>query len=62
MCMGSGPIEPHFLDSALAGGEWLAPRPCRFNAGERAPGTNWIRGLVDPRASSYRSKFNNISW
>jgi hypothetical protein len=36
--------------SALAGGEWSASRPCRFTPGERAPGTHWIVGWVDPRA------------
>jgi hypothetical protein len=39
-----------FLTSALAGGEWFASRPGRFNPGERAPGTHWIGGWVDPRA------------
>jgi hypothetical protein len=39
-----------FLTSALAGGEWSASRPCRFTLGERAPGTHWIGGWVDPRA------------
>jgi hypothetical protein len=39
-----------FLTSALVGGEWLASRPGRFTPGERAPGTHWIGGCVDPRA------------
>jgi hypothetical protein len=39
-----------FLTSALAGGEWSASRPDHFNPGERAPGTHWIGGWVDPRA------------
>jgi hypothetical protein len=39
-----------FLISALVGGEWLASCPCRFTPGERAPGTHWIGGWVDPRA------------
>jgi hypothetical protein len=39
-----------FLTSALAGGEWSASRPGRFTPGERAPGTHWIGGWVDPRA------------
>jgi hypothetical protein len=39
-----------FLTSALAGGEWSASRPGRFTSGERAPGTYWIGGWVDPRA------------
>jgi hypothetical protein len=34
------------LSSALVGGEWSASRPCRFT-----PGTHWIGGWVDPRAS-----------
>jgi hypothetical protein len=32
------------------GGEWSASRPSRFTPGERAPGTHWIGGWVDPRA------------
>jgi hypothetical protein len=39
-----------FLTSALAGGEWSASRPVRFTPGERAPGTHWIGGWLDPRA------------
>jgi hypothetical protein len=39
-----------FLKSALAGGEWSAPRPGRVIPGERAPGTHWIGGWVDPTA------------
>jgi hypothetical protein len=39
-----------FLTSALAGGEWSASRPGRITPGEKAPGTHWIEGLVDPRA------------
>jgi hypothetical protein len=39
-----------FLTSAVAGDEWSASRPCRFTPGERAPGTHWIRGWVNPRA------------
>jgi hypothetical protein len=34
---GSGCIDPHFLTSALVGGEWSASRPGRFTSGERAP-------------------------
>jgi hypothetical protein len=37
-----------FFTSAVAGGEWLASRPCRFISGERAPGTHWIGGWVGP--------------
>jgi hypothetical protein len=39
-----------FLTSALAGGEWSASLPGRFTPGERAPGTHWIGGWVDPRS------------
>jgi hypothetical protein len=39
-----------FLISALAGGEWSASRPVHFTPGERAPGTHWIGGWVDPTA------------
>jgi hypothetical protein len=39
-----------FLTSALTGDEWSASRPGRFTTGERAPGTHWIGGWVDPKA------------
>jgi hypothetical protein len=39
-----------FLTSALAGGEWSSSRPGRFTPEERAPGTHWIGGWMDPRA------------
>jgi hypothetical protein len=39
-----------YLKSALCGGEWLASRLCRFNPGERAPGTNWKGGCASPRS------------
>jgi hypothetical protein len=38
-----------FLTLALAGGEWSS-RPGRFTPWERAPGTHWIGGRVNPRA------------
>jgi len=38
------------LTSALDKGEWSASRPGRFTSRERAPGTHWIGGWVDPRA------------
>jgi hypothetical protein len=38
------------LTSALVGGEWPASRTGPFTPGERAPGTRWIGGWVDPRA------------
>jgi hypothetical protein len=37
-----------FLTFAL-GGEWSASRPGRLTPGERAPGTHWIEGWVNPR-------------
>jgi hypothetical protein len=39
-----------FLTSALVGGEWSASYPGRFTTGERAPGSHWVGGWVDPRA------------
>jgi hypothetical protein len=39
-----------FLTSALVRGEWSASHSCRFTTGERASGTHWIGGWVDPRA------------
>jgi hypothetical protein len=41
----------NFLTSALVGGEWSASRPGRFTSGERTPGTHWIGGWVDLKAS-----------
>jgi hypothetical protein len=38
-----------FFTSAPDGGEWSASRPSRFTPGERAPGTHWIEGWLDPR-------------
>jgi hypothetical protein len=44
-------VEFHIcLNSVLAGGEWSASRLGRFTPGERATGTHWIGGWVDPRA------------
>jgi hypothetical protein len=44
-----------FFTRALAGGVWSAspppPPPRRFTPRESAPGTHWIRGWVNPRAS-----------
>jgi hypothetical protein len=43
-------VEIHiFFTSVIAGGEWSASRPCRFNPAETAPGTHWIGVWVDPR-------------
>jgi hypothetical protein len=41
----------------LVGGEWSASRAGRFTPGERAPGTHWIGGWVDPRASLDRTSY-----
>jgi hypothetical protein len=38
------------MTSALAGGEWSASSPFRFNPGERVLGTNFIGGWVGLRA------------
>jgi hypothetical protein len=38
-----------FLISALVGGEWPASLSGRFTPVERALGTHWIGGLVDPK-------------
>jgi hypothetical protein len=38
-----------FLISAVVGGEWSVSRPGRFTRGERAHGTHWIAGWVEPR-------------
>jgi hypothetical protein len=53
--MGSEYIDPLFLTSALAGGEWPASRPGRFTPGGKSPRypldrTHWIGGWVDLRA------------
>jgi hypothetical protein len=39
------------LTSALVGGEGSTSRPGRFTPRVRAPGTHWIGGWVDLRAS-----------
>jgi hypothetical protein len=39
-------MEAYWETSALDGGEWLASRPGRFTARERAPGTHWIGGYL----------------
>jgi hypothetical protein len=39
-----------FLTSALFGGEWSASCPDRFTSEEKAPGTHWIGGWLEPRA------------
>jgi hypothetical protein len=52
-----------FLTSVLAGGEWSASRPGRFTPGERAPGTHWIGGWMDPIAGMddlEKRKFLNL--
>jgi hypothetical protein len=45
-----GGIAPRFLTSVQDGGEWLASPTSHFTHGERAPGTYWIGGSVDPGA------------
>jgi hypothetical protein len=45
------PIDPHILNSTLVAGEWSISRPCYFTPRKRAPGTHWIGGWVDLRAS-----------
>jgi hypothetical protein len=39
-----------FLATALVGGGWSGSSRSRFTPEERAPGTDWIGGGVDPRA------------
>jgi hypothetical protein len=39
-----------FLTSALVGGESSASHPYHFTPEDRAPGTHWTGGWVDPRA------------
>jgi hypothetical protein len=56
-------VEIHILTSVLAGGEWLASHPGRFTPGERAPGTHWIGGWMNPRAGLddvEKRKFMNL--
>jgi hypothetical protein len=48
-CGRSGVLAPTFLTWALDGSERSASRSCRFNPGERAPGTHWLGGWVGPR-------------
>jgi hypothetical protein len=50
-----------FLTSALFGGEWSASRLGRFTPKERARGTHWIGGWVDPRAGQNDLEKRN-SW
>jgi hypothetical protein len=38
------------MTSLLVGGEWSASSLCRFIPVERAPGTHWIGGWMDPKA------------
>jgi hypothetical protein len=48
-------IEIHLFfttELRVVGGKWSASRSCRFTSGERAPGTHWIGGWVDPRAGT----------
>jgi hypothetical protein len=43
-----GGTEVKLQTSASDGDEWSASRPGRFTPRERAPGTDWIGGWVDP--------------
>jgi hypothetical protein len=38
-----------FFTSVLVESEWSVLHPCRFTPGERAFGTDWTGGWVDPR-------------
>jgi hypothetical protein len=38
------------MTSAQVGDEWSVSHSRRFIPGERAPGTHWAGGWVDPRA------------
>jgi hypothetical protein len=61
---GRADVQIHiFLTSSPVGGEWSVSRPGRFTPRERAPGTHWIGGWVDPRAGLdkvEKRKFFNI--
>jgi hypothetical protein len=48
---GGEDVEIHVFLTSTLGGKWLASRPCHFTAGNRALGTHWLGGWVDPRAS-----------
>jgi hypothetical protein len=39
-----------FLTSALVGGDGQLHTPAALTPGERASGTHWIGGWIDPRA------------
>jgi len=49
-----------FLTSELDGGEWSASLPGHFTPRQRAPGTHWIGGLVDPRAGLHTAAKRKI--
>jgi hypothetical protein len=51
-CWGVNVYIHVFLTPALAVGEWSASRPGRFTPWETVPGTHWIGGWVEPRAST----------
>jgi hypothetical protein len=51
--VGTGGNLHAFLTSALDGVKWSASPNCRINPMERADGTHWIGGWVDPRAGLY---------
>jgi hypothetical protein len=44
------------------GGKWSSSRPGRFTPAEKAPGTHWIGGWVDPRAGlDYMEKWKFLT-
>jgi hypothetical protein len=57
-------VQIHILlTSVLVRDEWSASRPCRFTLGERASGTHFIGGWVDPRTGLDENIYNfNISF
>jgi hypothetical protein len=54
-------VFPPFFIFLLDWGEWLAFFPCRFTSAERAAGTLWIEGWVDPRANLDSEEFGKIT-
>jgi hypothetical protein len=54
-------VSKNIVTSALDGGACSASRPGRFTRGERAPGTHWIGGWVDHRASLDATEKRKIS-
>jgi hypothetical protein len=46
----NGGTAPRIINLDTNGSGYSASCPGRFTPEERGPGTNWIRGWVDPRA------------